>query len=262
MTACLLGVCVALMAFVMLWAPAARGDGIRDLADGWLLEARHAARLVQPGDSGRNGWSCECGRGRPYDIPDLDQLGLSARVWRPHWEGSGSWERLQGGSLYTEDQVGGWFLAGAAIRGGLEVRWRRIVLGTVPVEPAFGVAALVDWVGSAGVQVRCWIPVVEPEARWATAGPRRWARCERIDDNLAWVLAIDRRPDGGPLVQVEVNARVASIAALGLRFDGGTGTLGFCTIWRVRSVVMRSSHLVHPQLGPTHRWSVILGRWS
>ena len=53
--------------------------------------------------------------------------------------------------------------------------------------------------------------------------------------------------------------RLAPAAALGLRLDAWSQAAGLSTAWRLRSVVLRSSHLVHPDLGTTHRWGLDVG---
>jgi hypothetical protein len=48
--------------------------------------------------------------------------------------------------------------------------------------------------------------------------------------------------------------------ALGLRADPATGILGLTLVWLGAGVMIRTSHLAHPDLGLTHRFQVGFGR--
>ena len=57
-------------------------------------------------------------------------------------------------------------------------------------------------------------------------------------------------------------ARASSSSPSGGHANPGPspGTDGLNTAWSWRGVLLRTSHLVHPALGLTHRWSLTLGR--
>jgi hypothetical protein len=52
------------------------------------------------------------------------------------------------------------------------------------------------------------------------------------------------------------------MASLGLRIEPWSRAVGMVTGWRVGSLLLRTSHLLHPDLGTTHRWGLDLGGGS
>jgi hypothetical protein len=95
------------------------------------------------------------------------------------------------------------------------------------------------------------------------AGParrRRWLDLRGRAGSVAWALAVDGRPVGAPTARAALLARCVPGVALGILGEPATGILGLTTAWARRGLVLRSSHLVHPALGITHRWLLVLRR--
>ena len=72
-------------------------------------------------------------------------------------------------------------------------------------------------------------------------------------------LRFDQRFDGAPVPTLEVLARLSHRVGLGLRADPETGALGGNLAVRLGRIRWQSSHLVHPVLGPTHRFHLGVG---
>ena len=79
---------------------------------------------------------------------------------------------------------------------------------------------------------------------------------------LALAIAIDQAAGGGPLLSLEAAAALAPRLGVGLRADPGTGSCGPVTWWRAGPLLVRTSHVVHPDLGATHRMLLAVGRWN
>jgi hypothetical protein len=248
-------------AFVVLAALAAIGatpggtalaGGSRDLADTWLVGPED---LVPAGAAG---WHVGIGAGRVFGLAELPQWRCEGQVSRRSWRAGLAWERL-GAGLYCEDGVRLHGCLGRRWTVGLEVGADRLALATA--EPSLWPALAVRVGGSParGLRLEIWCHLREAPPWYGTSGLRRLALLTGGGQEWAWGVAVDRAVDGRPTLQGEVLARVAPVACLGLRIDPWSGALGLSTAWRVRVGWLRTSHLVHPELGTTHRWALVLG---
>jgi hypothetical protein len=100
-----------------------------------------------------------------------------------------------------------------------------------------------------------------PSPVWhAGRGQRRWLWISGRYQHSSWAVALDRNEAGVPSFQAELMLGLSSHFAWGFRAEPATGSLGFITIWRRSSFLLRTSHLAHPDLGLTHRWCLAFGR--
>jgi hypothetical protein len=245
-----------------LAAPAAAG-GLRDLADAWLIPGADLRALlvadVAAGVAPRDrGWSLAVTQGRLFELAELPQLGVAVGRrggmlgWRLRWE------RL-GGRLYQEDQARLELLVGDRWRAGAEVGLDRLALADDP--PSLRPAVDLRLVGEPGrgLRLELWWPVTDAPPWYGHEGLRRWLRIAGAGEGWAWAAVVDRRVSGAPTWQAEVMLRLAPAAALGLRCEPWSQAAGFCSAWRLGGLILRTSHLLHPDLGVTHRWGLRLG---
>jgi hypothetical protein len=242
---------------VVLLGNAASGGGVRDLADAWLLDGpRTALLLSEPGAATRAGrWWLEARQGALYGLPELPQMGLVVRGGRGRQRLEVGWERL-GSDLYREDMVSALLLHGQAWRVGLQVDVAQLSLaGDAPRRSIMVAACLRQPLGHGAELAVDW-PLTGLPPWYGDHGLGRWIAVHADGTATAWTLALHRRGDGSPAWQVEALVKLAPGVAWGGRWDAASGSVGLCTAWRRASLVLRSSHLVHDDLGLTHRWSL------
>jgi len=251
---------MALTLVAAAWSPL-RAGGVRDLADAWLAPPPHwGALLADP--SARRGpprWWSAVAQGRLFGLAELPQTGLAVGHRRGAWRASLAWERLGRGDLYREDllRVGG--LVGRRWRVGLQIDGQRLSLGGRLADRRVAVVLRVSAPLAAGTRLDVWWPLGGAPDWFGRRGSRRWARLSRVASGHVWTLVIDRRGDGVPLLQGELILGPVTGVALGGRVEPWSGTVGLVTAWRWGGIILRSSHLVHPELGVSHRWGLLLG---
>jgi hypothetical protein len=238
----------------------ADAGGLRDLDDAWLIPPRALAVLIPAGPAPASqmaGWSLLLSQGRLFGLEELPQLGVAAARRWPGLECRLHWERL-GDGLYREDQAGLEVLAGRRWRVGGQVGLERIVLAGDPPDRRLAMALRLDLALGRGLRAEAWWPLRDPPPWYGEQGLRRWLRLSGRGEGWVWAAVLDRRGDGTPALQAELMLRLAPIAALGLRIEPWSGAVGTSTAVRLGAIVLRSSHLVHPELGTTHRWGLLL----
>lgn len=248
---------LVLGALTVLLGNPASGGGVRDLADAWLLDGPRTSSLLS--DSGAAPpaarWWLEARQGALYGLPELPQLGLvvGGRLGRQRLEVG--WERL-GADLYREDMVSALLLHGSAWRVGLRVDLAQLSLAGDPSRRNITVAACLRQPLGRSAELAVDWPLTGLPTWYGDRGVGRWIAVNADTAAAAWTLALHRRGDGSPSWQVEALVKLAPGVAWGGRWDAASGSVGLCTAWKRASLVLRSSHLVHDDLGLTHRWSL------
>ncbi|MHB8078663.1 MAG: hypothetical protein ACYDIE_05345 [Candidatus Krumholzibacteriia bacterium] len=240
--------------------PAAIGGGSRDLQDGWLLPPDLLRPWLAPGQaSGETGAWVAAGQGRLYGMPELPLRALAAGWRAPRWRAALAWQRL-GADLLLEERVRGQWLIGARQAAGVAVGWDALRLGDAPPRRQPVVNLELRLAGPAGTRLAGSLPLLPAPDWYGRGGVRRWWSFAAARGDAAWCLALDRDARGAPLLEGEGALRLADRCGVGLRWEPATGTLGLTTAWLWRGLLLRSSHLAHPVLGVTHRWSLGVGR--
>ncbi len=252
-------------------APAgASAGGCRDLEDAWLIAPGRLALLLSPAaDQTREpGQTPDAGAGQGawlalslaqlYGMPELPLRAVAAGWGFAGLGWSASWQRL-GADALREDRLRWRILRGGERRAGLTLGLDRLLLGGRQVRRQASLAAEVVWPLPGGMQGRLSWPLVTPSAWDRERGWRRWLTLCGGGGRALWAAGIDRALTGEPCLQVEAALRLAAGCGVGARAEPATGTLGLNTGWIWRGVLLRTSHLVHPELGVTHRWSLTLG---
>jgi hypothetical protein len=231
----------------------ARAAGSRDLGDAWLVSPADA------GGPGASAWEVTVATGRLFGLAELAQWRLDVSAVRGGWRAGLAWERL-GGGLLGEDGVRVHAGFGRGWTVGLEGGADRLVLaGDDPrLNPAL--AGRVAGALGATLRLEVWVHLTEAPPWYGASGLRRLALLSGRHDGWAWAIALDRAGDGRPSLQGDVLTRVVPSVCLGLRVDPWSGALGLSTAWRVPVGWLRTSHLVHPELGTTHRWALVITR--
>ncbi len=247
--------------------------GIRDLADGWLLGLAATGEFLGPPALSTGGAWVAAGHSRLYGMAELPVSALTGGVRFSGWPGDPTltvgWQNL-GEGLFQEHQLEAHLQLGTAPVAGLAV------LSTVTQtggsagidsqkdthwQSAFTVQG--GWRPSATgrVQIQFWLPLVQHNGSSMVAARQRLVRAQGWQGPLVLAAAVDLTPDQTPTVSLEWGLRAGG-AACGLRADLATGALGPVLYLRRGQILVRSSHLVHPQLGVSHRLQVGLGTWE
>lgn len=229
------------------YVPAA---GLHDHADAWLARGPAvAAVLGRP--AGR--WWAAAGQGRLFGLAELPQVALTVQHRAPRWRSRLAWESL-GQGPFSERRAAADLFLGRDWRMGAAAEHCQLQCGRA--YRSLQVWAAVS--GPLGEAGRWWFhwPVVGPPAWAGPRDPGRWLRLQWQMATVVTAVVVDRRRDGTPVVASEVLLRLAGPLAWGVRHDGASGALGLVTAWRRGALLVRTSHLAHPYLGVTHRWSV------
>lgn len=247
------------LGLVCLVVPTVTGaGGMRDLDDAWLIPADQVQTLLTGAQGSRRHWYLTVAQGRLFDLAELPQFGIAVGCHWSHIHGRLAWERL-GRSLYREDQGRLEVLAGCVWQVGLGAELDQLDLGEDTPRRAFNLDLRIQGTLASGVRIHVWWPLTEGPAWYGRQGLRRWLRLDGGGEGWAWSAAIDRTSEGAPTLQGEAMLRLTNTGALGLRFDPRSGASGLTMAWRLGPVLLRSSHLVHPDLGTSHRWSFYIG---
>lgn len=234
------------------------GGGLRDLDDAWLMTPLSVLSLLTDRPASDRYWQVRSAHGRLYGLPELEQVGLEFERRGHDLSVAAAWQRL-GGDLYREsiwrlDLLLGrrWRLGGRFGLSALDVAGERLARQT-----EFLLA--LQFPLSGDLVLQAWCPLTQPPPWYGEHGLRRWLSLQKSGAGWIWAVAVDRSPHGRPSLQGEVLLRLAAGAALGLRCEPATGTVGLCTAWRPAGMLLRSSHALHPDLGPSHRWQLAVG---
>ena len=273
---------VFLMVIICASGPSvACAEGLRDFADGWLLNPGDMALILSepgpedPASEGlaqgplqRNGWGlwAGAGQGRLFSMTDLPlksvECGIIRRSGPLPWSLACSWERL-GEELMVEETGAMRLRLGRNPQTGVRVRARRWLAAgeqmATSIETSlegrlsFGMGA-----GLTG-NVAFWLHPGNPPDWHGRGGRRTLTEIKLFHPGSALALRIDQRGDGAPVLSLEIMGRLTPRLGLGFRADPETGSLGGNLVVWLGGLWLHSSHLVHPSLGLTHRFHLGTG---
>lgn len=250
---------------------AGRAAGIRDLSDGWLLSPAAVAAFLDRRPAPPRGAWVLAGQSRLYGLPDLPVVQLRLGVRRgPRGPSLGlNWQAL-GDGLFQEQQHEAHLQWGRRPVLGVAIRSLTVRSGGAlgfPEQTAgrWQVALTTQfdqrWGPDASLQAQAWWFVAAGGSWSGGEGRRPLLRVQGWRGPTAAALVVDLKADRTPIVGVEWSLGNAG-GAWGLRVDPATGSLGPVFSWRRGAMLLRSSHLLHPQLGTTHRWQIGWGSWG
>lgn len=266
-----LGLC--LVAAVGLRPAAAAA--MRDLTDGWLLSAPDLEYCLQgpfvsnaPPDRAGGVW-LGLGHTRIFSLPDLPQS-VAAVAFRfrtgalPVALGV-SWQ--QTGADFLQAATGEMILrAGGDLHLGVRLVFRTLDLEGRRVGRNLDKALLVGIPVDLGTDVRAAFELAlglpAASAARLAAVRRPLAKAKVVRPGGAVAASVDRKPTGEPVLSFEVQWAPVAGLAIGIRADPSTATLGPGIVWHRGSLMIRTSHLVHPELGATHRFLISTGQMA
>jgi len=249
-------------ALLALWAPAiAAAAGGRDFEDGWLLEPSALTWLTGASAPPASLWAT-AGQAHLYGMPELPLQLLGCGWRRGAWRAAWAWQRL-GGTGWRDERVRLRLLVGpwrpGGVVAGFTAGWDGVNgLGLEPAgRPSLALEA--RWPARPWLELAASWPLTPPPPWHGGRGWRRWWCLSGQARGWAWSLVCDRADRGAPALGAEAACRLAGGVGWGLRADPAVGVVGLVTYWRHGGALLRTSHLAHPELGVTHRWSVGFG---
>jgi hypothetical protein len=245
---------------ICLSAPGvAGGGGTRDLGDGWLLPpGRVLGLLGAAGSSSRApAWWVLMGQGRLYGLAELPLLEARGGWSSANWAVSGRYHRL-GAELMRDEEWGLELRLQTRCSPGLEIIQDRLAIQGGPPSSRLRLRGGVDVPVGRAMAASLRMDLTDAPPWQGERAIQRWLLLQGTSRDLCWAIGLDRSADNEPWLELSLSARLCERAAAGLRTEPATGTVGLTTAWRAGGWLLRSSHLVHPLLGVTHRWQ--LGR--
>jgi len=220
---------------------------------GWSLGARAAAGLLGGNSTIADGSWVAAGQTRLYGMPELAvvflQLGMRRRKWRGQPAGEVTWESV-GDADYRLDSLRlrlefgrqpavGFQLRSIASSGGGS-HWRANLT-------AFG-----RWGASHRLEARVWAPIGQWGLPAVMVDRQPLLHIQGWSELFAVAVAVDQTVSGRPTFGLEWDLHVDK-ALVGWRLDLESFSLGPVVYWRRGALILRTSHMVHPELGVTHR---------
>ncbi len=243
-------------------AGTARGDALRRIDAAWLMPPGLAAVAVaaEAAPPAGGAW-VRAGQMRLFGLPDLPARGLAAG-WRGALAVEAGWESV-GLGAFRDGRGFARAEAGARWRCGVQATWHRLqpgpgrALDQRAFDATFGSAFALG--GNGFCDLRIWLPLARSGPAVLAAEPDRRFRVAVAGRRCAVALALDTGAEGRPRGSWEVLCGLGGGLGVGWRADGASGALGGELVWQRGALRLRTSHLLHPDLGFTHRFELACG---
>jgi hypothetical protein len=246
----------------------ARGAGLRELEDSWLLAPRDSWRLLGSRDAGEplpresgSGFWLGAGQGTLFSVPGLEQVlvagGLGFKFLGRKTEVGANYQQM-GREYFRETRAELDLLVGGSRGLGVSVARFAVGMAGQRVDARWEARATARRALVLGPDrsVRLTVRLaLELAGTGNRATPRRDFLLLTFEHGRS-VLAfqLDRQSDGTPVLGGEVFQALQPGIGLALRVDPVTASLGPGLSLRRGSLLLRTSHLAHPVLGQTHRF--------
>ncbi|MFT5232656.1 MAG: hypothetical protein ACI9UQ_000678, partial [Candidatus Krumholzibacteriia bacterium] len=259
--------------FVLVLADLCTAAGTHLVEDGWLLGKGGVAIFLSGQSQQSTGLWSTVGHSALYQMNEFPatQASFGARLgegWAKttiaaswHVLGSGMFGQqnaelhLQWGQSFAVGFAGSILQTTSGGAHGFAVqksmRWRLSLTGNHIWE----VGALTQ------VRTEVWLPLASAVGEGFVDARTRLLRIQGWHERVAFGVAVDLKPNLAPTMGLEWDLAWGA-AALGLRLDPSTGVVGPVVYLRRAKLLVQTSHLVHPQLGVTHRFQIGVGNWG
>ncbi|MFH2053882.1 MAG: hypothetical protein ABIK96_15610 [bacterium] len=254
---------------VLGWATA-WGD---DFSRSWLHGPEQIGVLVadprggQVADPSSSGAWVEAGAARLFGLPELPVASLGTG-WRGRdgWLVRGDWQQT-GTGIFRENRYGLTAAGNLGVRLGLAGGVRRLDLAGDRPRPEWSLALLVGggWSGP-GPWSGTWEfrpEIAAGDGNGGLSGRTRnlgTVRVRTLDAGLA--LGLDLSPEGVPECTLEALFPLVGRAGILIRGTPSRNLGGFGLVLPRGRLLVMTSHLVHTDLGTTHRIALVAGRWK
>jgi len=246
-----------------------QAGGLRNFDDSWLISPSAARELLMQRngtETRRTGLLVMAGQGRLFEMPELNQRFLAVEGF--FYPGSigvklaCKWEKI-GEDFFSEDRLEGRILLGSTPAWGMAVKTLRQTLGDLSEKPIWDIMFLWEAAFSLGhIKGRLQLdwPFGAGDNSEADHRRRNLLKLTMTTVNIAAAVVVDREGDGTPNLGFHVMLALDSGVGLEFRADPATGSIGPGLTLLRGGMMIRTSHVVHPHLGVTHRIMLAVGR--
>jgi len=243
--------------------------GLREFVDSWPIDSQTARRVLdlsEKTDLSGLGFQVMAGQGRLFEMPELNQrfLSIEGDITRKilALRLAVLWERT-GSELFVEDHLGGRILAGESPSWGIAAAWKRQIIGNLPQK------SLLEWdllwelgfgLGEIKGRLNLRWPLKVSQEQPGGRRRRNLLNITMVKKELAGALVVDRHDDGTPRAGFHLLLVLDRGIGLEFRADPATGSLGPGLSLVRGGFLLRTSHVIHPHLGVTHRLLLVVGQ--
>jgi hypothetical protein len=238
--------------------PAGAGLQSPDIDSGWLVDAHRLDAFMATegaGPAADRGYRIRLGSGRLHGMSALPMLAVGLDMHHRGRSMSIGWNRT-GESLWREDSLYLELIPLSRLSPILRIDY---VLGRCLDEtisesllPSLGARLLIGDV--LHVQGRYDLPLARQDT-----GRRPLLGLDVRNGCWLAALHLDRVSRAAPSLRGSVNYRFSSAASVGVLVEPETSTWGYLLCVRKGRLLLRTSHLMHPALGVTHRLELTIG---
>ncbi len=248
--------------------------GLLNMEDSWLIPSS-LTRGVLTGNHQSSGLKGEImgtvSQGRLFSMSELEQRSVSLEgvifPWRNKLSWAGRWQRT-GRDLFVEDRLTARVLWGHRPAVGLGFRRIKLTLAQKEQIPAqeffFLLKAPWKWGAVTGMVQLQWPGYSSSRNSGNGEHGRRTEALKAIfvHSDHAIAVVVDRLDNGKPNLGFQILMTLTTGIGIEFRVDSPTGSLGPGLSIVRGGLMVRTSHLVHPQLGITHRIALVVGRFG
>ena len=263
--------CLIIMVLLVLDQGVGSAGGLRNFSDSWPIASSTARRLLQNSielGSSPRGLMVMVGQGRLFEMAELNQSFLafegkvSPRTFTLQLDGQ--WERV-GSGLFVEDHLETRILLGESPSWGISTQWFAQTLGGCSEETTLEFRLLWEMDFSfREIRGRFHFEWPLKKSAYSSGATRRQnvLNFTITTDEFAAALVVDRRIDGTPKPGFHILLALEHGVGLEFRADPSTGSLGPGLSVVRGGLMLRTSHVVHPHLGVTHRLLLVVGKFG
>jgi hypothetical protein len=250
-------------------------SGLRDVSDGWIFPTGEIVKLLGKQEwvplaipmlnDGSGAWVVAGGM-QLFGMPELpvQMAGLGLRLGKgaSNWVANFQWQRTGSGIFQSDLQTfafswnKNWGLGFCLSR-------RLTSLGSEELDAWLGLAFRVDippvHVASYRIISQLQIPLGSSHA-WQIMEPRQSRfKFGVTSGRLGLATVLDKTSGSGWAAGLEIFIALNQGFGFSVLSDPATGSLGPGTIWVWDNLLIKTSHIVHPELGLTHRITLTAG---
>jgi hypothetical protein len=265
---------VGTLVWTWLLLPAVPGEagaaGVREFPDGWIFSVDQVWALTAEGRPKLRGsvpdLLFQAGQGTLFGMPELPlkflKVRARGRLAGVPWSGTASWQVL-GRGVFRENRRRLMLLVDGPTAWGLGAEQETLALAGKNAPGRLALLGVVRHTlvrgGGHHLQVEWQFPLAERAAARSGLQQGWLLRAAFVGNGGAAAVQVDRRMDGTPLVGFDLLLGLDATTGISLRLDPASGSLGPGLHHRRGSLLLQTSHLLHPDLGQSHRLSLVVG---
>ena len=248
--------------------------GLLNIEDSWLISSPITHQLLMGrkfGSDHRGEIYFTVAQGRLHAMNELTQRSLTLEgVLTPGSQSlawTGKWQQT-GEGIFVEDLLAVKLMLGIQPALGVSFKQTQQILGGEEQKPLqnfyFNLNAPFNWSEVNGILQLQW-PIFSSGTQegYSDFGRRtEIIKATIVHAQNAFAMVVDRVATGQPNFGFQMLMTLTSGIGLEFRVDSPTGSIGPGLAILRGGVMLRTSHVVHPHLGVTHRLALVVGRFG